>query len=209
MIRVLVCMLLCLPVATRAGEGILLILGDSLSAGYGMRVEQGWVALLAQRITAQGYPHRVVNASISGDTSHGGLARLGPLLAEARPQFTVVELGGNDGLRGVPLDELRRNLGEILTQVCAAGSDVLLLPMKLPPNYGPAYTQGFEQIYRDLAAEHGVLLGLFILEDIALKPDLMQSDGIHPAAEAQPIILDRIWPLIVSALSGETRVQSQ
>jgi len=202
-------MLLCLPVATRAGEGILLILGDSLSAGYGMRVEQGWVALLAQRITAQGYPHRVVNASISGDTSHGGLARLGPLLAEARPQFTVVELGGNDGLRGVPLDELRRNLGEILTQVCAAGSDVLLLPMKLPPNYGPAYTQGFEQIYRDLAAEHGVLLGLFILEDIALKPDLMQSDGIHPAAEAQPIILDRIWPLIVSALSGETRVQSQ
>ena len=90
-------MLLCLPVATRAGEGILLILGDSLSAGYGMRVEQGWVALLAQRITAQGYPHRVVNASISGDTSHGGLARLGPLLAEARPQFTVVELGGNDG----------------------------------------------------------------------------------------------------------------
>ncbi len=202
-------MLLCLPVATSAGEGTLLILGDSLSAGYGMRVEQGWVALLAQRITAQGYPHRVVNASISGDTSNGALARLGPLLAEARPQFTVVELGGNDGLRGVPLDELRRNLDEILAQVCAAGSDVLLLPMKLPPNYGPAYTQGFEQIYRDLAAKHGVLLGLFLLEDIALKPELMQSDGIHPNAEAQPMILDRIWPLIESALGRETREQVQ
>ena len=134
MIRVLVCLLLCLPVATRAGEGTLLILGDSLSAGYGMRVEQGWVALLAQRISAQGYPYKVVNASISGDTSHGGLARLGPLLAGAHVQFSVVELGGNDGLRGLPLEELRRNLDEILTQVCAAGSEVLLLPMKLPPN---------------------------------------------------------------------------
>ncbi len=201
--------MLCLPVATRAGERTLLILGDSLSAGYGMRVEQGWVALLAQRISAQGYPQRVLNASISGDTSHGGLARIGPLLAEARPQFTVVELGGNDGLRGVPLDELRRNLDEILTQVCAAGSKVLLLPMKLPPNYGPAYTQGFEQIYRDLAAKHGVLLGLFILEDIARNPGLMQPDGIHPTAEAQPLILDRIWPLIESALRGKARVQAQ
>ncbi len=183
-----------------------MILGDSLSAGYGMRVEQGWVALLAQRITAQGYPHRVVNASISGDTSRGALARLGPLLADARPQLTVVELGGNDGLRGVSLDELRRNLDEILTQVCATGSKVLLLPMKLPPNYGPAYTQGFEQIYHDLAAQHGTLLGLFLLEDIALKPELLQSDGIHPTAEAQPIILDRIWPLIESALRGRIGV---
>lgn len=185
-----------------------MILGDSLSAGYGMRVEQGWVALLAQRITAQGYLHRVVNASISGDTSAGGLARLGQLLADVRPQFTVVELGGNDGLRGVPLDELRRNLDEILAQLCAAGSEVLLLPMKLPPNYGPAYTQGFEQIYRDLAAKHGVLLGLFILEDIALKPELMQADGIHPTAAAQPLILDRVWPLIESALRAKTRDQT-
>jgi acyl-CoA thioesterase-1 len=209
MIRVLVCLLLCLPVATRAGEGSLLILGDSLSAGYGMRVEQGWVALLAQRMTAQGYPHPVVNASISGDTSHGALARLAPLLADVRPQLTVVELGGNDGLRGVPLAELRRNLDEILTRVCAAGSAVLLLPMKLPPNYGPAYTQGFEQIYRDLAAQHGVRLGLFLLEEIALNPGLLQADGIHPTAEAQPIILDRIWPLIESGLHGKAGVVAQ
>ena len=201
--------MLCLPVATRAGEGTLLILGDSLSAGYGMRVEQGWVALLAQRMTAQGYPHRVVNASISGDTSHGALARLDPLLADPRLQLTVVELGGNDGLRGVPLAELRRNLDEILTRVCAAGSEVLLLPMKLPPNYGPAYTQGFEQIYRDLAAQHDVQLGLFLLEEIALKPELLQSDGIHPTAEAQPIILDRIWPLIESGLRGKAGVVAQ
>ena len=209
MIRILVYLLLCVPMATRAGEGTLLILGDSLSAGYGMRVEQGWVALLAQRITEKGYPQRVVKASISGDTSRGALARLGPLLAADRPEFTIVELGGNDGLRGVPLEELRRNLGKILTQVCAAGSDVLLLPMKLPPNYGPAYTQGFEQIYRDLAAQHGATLGLFILEDIALKPELMQQDGIHPTAEAQPLIVDRVWPLIEPALAGETQAAAK
>lgn len=209
MIRILVCLLLCLPVATRAGEGTLLILGDSLSAGYGMRVEQGWVALLAQRITAQGYPYRVVNASISGDTSRGALTRLGPLLATERPEFTVLELGGNDGLRGIPLEELRRNLGEILTRVRAAGSDALLLPMKLPPNYGPAYTRGFEQIYRDLATEHDATLGLFILEDIALNPELMQQDGIHPTAEAQPMILDRIWLLIEPALAAEPEASAK
>ena len=193
----------------RAGEGTLLILGDSLSAGYGMRVEQGWVALLAQRLTAQGYPQRVVNASISGDTSRGALARLATLLAAENPQFTVVELGGNDGLRGVPLAELRANLGEILKQVRAAGSGVLLLPMKLPPNYGPAYTQGFEQIYLDLAVEHGALLGLFILEDIALKPELMQQDGIHPTTAAQTLIVDRVWPLIEPALSADTQALRQ
>ena len=209
MIRILVCLLLHLPMAARAGEGTLLILGDSLSAGYGMRVEQGWVALLAQRITAQGYPQRVVNASISGDTSSGALARLGPLLAAERPRFTIVELGGNDGLRGVPLDELRQNLGEILQQVRAVGSHVLLLPMRLPPNYGPAYTQGFEQIYRDLAVEHRATLGLFILEDIALKPELMQQDGIHPTAEAQPLIVDRVWPLIEPALAGEPQAAAK
>ncbi len=182
-----------------------MILGDSLSAGYGMRVEQGWVALLAQRITAQGYPQRVVNASISGDTSRGALARLGPLLTAESPKFTIVELGGNDGLRGIPLDELRNNLGEILKQIRATGSEVLLLPMKLPPNYGPAYTQGFEQIYRDLAADHGALLGLFILEDIALNPELMQADGIHPTAAAQPLIVDRVWPMLESVLGGDAR----
>lgn len=164
-------------------------------------MEQGWVALLGQRVAEQGYPYRVVNASIGGDTSRGALMRLGPLLATDRPRVTIVEVGGNDGLRGVALEELRRNLGAILKQVRAAGSDALLLPMKLPPNYGPAYTQGFEQIYRDLAAEHDVALGLFILENIALKPDLMQADGIHPTADAQPAIVESIWPLIEPLLA--------
>jgi acyl-CoA thioesterase-1 len=199
-IRFLVCLLLCLPAVTRAGEATLLVLGDSLSAGYGMRVEQGWVALLAQRIADKGYPYRVVNSSISGDTTRGALARLGPLLAAEQPVLTVVELGGNDGLRGLPLDEIRGNLGAILAQVRASGSAALLLPMKLPPNYGPAYTQGFEQIYRDLAAEHGAALGLFILEDIALDPERMQADGIHPTAESQPQIAELIWPLIEALL---------
>lgn len=161
-----------------------------------MRVEQGWVALLEQRIAEKGYPYRVVNASISGDTSRGALVRLASLLQDTRPRVTVVELGGNDGLRGLPLAELRANLGDILSQVRAAGSAAVLLPMKLPPNYGPVYTAGFEQTYRDLAAEHGAALGTFILEEIALDPGLMQEDRIHPTAAAQPLVLDRIWPLL-------------
>jgi acyl-CoA thioesterase-1 len=189
-------MFLCLPVHTRAADGTLLILGDSLSAGYGMQMEEGWVALLAQRVRDKGYPHRVVNASISGDTSRGALARIGALLAAGPPLLTVVELGGNDGLRGLPLRELEGNLDAILQQVRASGSEVLLLPMKLPPNYGPDYIRGFEQVYQDLALVHGAKLGLFILEEIALNPDLMQEDGIHPAAAAQPLILEHTWPLI-------------
>lgn len=195
-------LLFCLPVAVRATDSSnLLILGDSLSAGYGMRVEQGWVALLAQRVAEKGYPYRVVNASISGDTSRGALARLDALLEQVQPRVVVVELGGNDGLRGLPLAELRANLGGILARVRAAGAAAVLLPMKLPPNYGPAYTQGFEQIYRDLAAEHGATLGLFILEEIALQPELLQDDRIHPTVAAQPLMLERIWPLLEPLLA--------
>lgn len=169
-----------------------------------MRVEQGWVALLEQRIAEKGYPYRVVNASISGDTSRGALVRLPALLADLRPRVTVVELGGNDGLRGLPLAELRTNLDGILARVRASGSAAMLLPMKLPPNYGPAYTQGFEQIYRDLSAAHGAVLGTFILEEIALDPGLMQGDGIHPTAGAQPLILERTWPLLEPLLMEAT-----
>lgn len=196
-------LLFCLPVAVRATDSSnLLILGDSLSAGYGMRVEQGWVALLAQRVVEKGYPYRVVNASISGDTSRGALARLDALLEQVQPRVVVVELGGNDGLRGLPLAELRANLGDILARVRATGAAAVLLPMKLPPNYGPAYTQGFEQIYRDLAVEHGATLGLFILEEIALRPELLQDDRIHPTAAAQPLMLERIWPLLEPLLAA-------
>jgi acyl-CoA thioesterase-1 len=209
MIRFLICLNFFLPPVRCAADATLLVLGDSLSAGYGMRVEQGWVALLEQRIAGKGYPYRVVNASVSGDTSRGALARLGPLLESERPALTIVELGGNDGLRGLPLDEIRRNLGEILAQVLASGSAALLLPMKLPPNYGPAYTRGFEQVYRDLAAEYRVALGDFILEDIALNAERMQSDGMHPTADAQPIIVDLIWPLVEPLLARTVPLETR
>jgi acyl-CoA thioesterase-1 len=202
--RCLLVLSLCLSAAARAvDDATLLILGDSLSTGYGMRVEQGWVALLAQRITEKGYPYRVVNASITGDTTRGALARLPPLLAAERPRVTIVELGGNDGLRGLPLPELRTNLGGILAQLRAAGSAVLLLPMQIPPEYGPVYRHGLEQVYRDLATEHGALLGAFILEEIALDPELMQEDRIHPTAAAQPLILERLWPLLEPVLLAD------
>jgi len=203
MFKNLVFLLVFVPVTPAlAGEPIVLVLGDSLSAGYGMDVGQGWVALLQDRLAAQGYPHRIVNASISGDTSRGGRARLPALIAADAPAVAIVELGGNDGLRGLALEELRTNLDAIVAILCAGGSRVLLLPMKIPPNYGPVYTQGFEQVYRDISRRHGAVLGGFILEDIALDAELMQGDGIHPTAAAQPIIVEQLWPLFVPLLGG-------
>ncbi|MGH8244877.1 MAG: arylesterase [Gammaproteobacteria bacterium] len=189
--------------AAVAEDRSILILGDSLSSGYGISLDAGWVALLQERLVEKGYRHRVINASISGDTSNGARARLDALLEDQSPDIGIVELGGNDGLRGIPLDELRSNLNDIITRLQEAGSRVILLPMKLPPNYGAAYTQEFEQVYRDLAAGHNVAIGTFILEDIALQGDMMLEDGIHPRAEAQPIILERIWPLLEPMLHVE------
>lgn len=206
MLRNLLFVLLCMRLtAVFAAAPVILVLGDSLSAGYGIDVRDGWVALLQDRLAAQGYPHRIVNASISGDTSRGGLSRLPKLLRDERPAVAIVELGGNDGLRGLALEELRYNLNAIVGTLCEHGSRVMLVPMKIPPNYGPVYTQGFEQIYRDVAASHGVLLGSFILEDIALQPELMQDDGIHPTAAAQPLIVDRLWPLLQRLLDVRHR----
>jgi acyl-CoA thioesterase-1 len=171
----------------------LLILGDSLSTAYGMNAGSGWVSLLERRLAEQGYRYRVVNASISGDTSRGAQARLDALLDDARPDLAIVELGGNDGLRGIPLDELRRNLERIVGDLRDAGSRVLLLSIRLPPNYGAVYTEGFEKIYRDLGAQFEVPVSGFLLDGVALRDDLMQEDGIHPTAQAQPLILDNVW----------------
>jgi len=189
--------------AAPGADRTILVLGDSLSASYGMDMESGWVSLLEARAAAQGY--RIHNASVSGETSRGALARLDALLGRVQPDVAIVELGGNDGLRGVPLDELRTNLQQIVRTLVAAGSRVLLLPMKLPPNYGPVYTERFEAIYSELGQEPGVSLGTFILEDVALREHLMQEDGIHPRAEAQPAIMEAVWqslePMLRDTLS--------
>lgn len=183
----------------------ILVLGDSLSAAYGIEVEQGWVRLLEQRLALK-YPHKVINASVSGETSGGGLARLPALLKEHQPALVILELGGNDGLRGHPLNLMRRQLKDIIEQSHAAGARVLLLGMQIPPNYGQRYTQQFQAVYKQLAEEHQLPLVDFFLDGVALQPTLMQRDGIHPTAEAQARMLDNVWPLLVAMLDeGQTR----
>lgn len=188
--------------ALHAQTPVLMVLGDSLSAAYGIPTERGWVSLLAQRLERAGYRHRVVNASVSGDTSGGALARLEATLERHRPSVVVVELGGNDGLRGLPVAELRQNLAAIVSSLQSRGAEVLLVPMRLPPNYGAAYLERFEAVYEEVAAGTGVSLSPFILEDVAEHPELMQADGIHPAEAAQTRMLDNLWPALQALLDG-------
>jgi acyl-CoA thioesterase I len=187
-------------VATAPVAPAILILGDSLSASYGVRVEQGWVALLQARLRSKGYGHRVVNASSSGETTGGGLARLPRALEVHRPEVVVVELGGNDGLRGLPVADIRSNLNSIITRSQQAGARILLVAMRIPPNYGPVYTKDFEQLFGEVARQHKVPLVPFPLEDVALDDSLMQADGLHPNAAAQPRLLDAIWPQLEALL---------
>jgi acyl-CoA thioesterase-1 len=179
---------------THAEDKTILIYGDSLSAGYGISLEDGWVSLLQQKLKYQGYRYRVVNASISGDTSRGARSRVTNILGELNPSITIIELGGNDGLRGIMPDEMKQNLASIITQFEQAGSQILLVPMMIPPNLGPAYSEKFMAVYRTLAEEHDIYYGKFILEGVALNPELMQRDGIHANAAGQPAMLDNIWP---------------
>jgi acyl-CoA thioesterase-1 len=183
-------------VPTQAAGGVILVLGDSISSGYGLDVENGWVQLLQDRLSQQNTDYRVVNASISGDTTNGGAARLGPALDKYRPDIVVVELGGNDGLRGLPLSETRANLERIVVASQQAGARVLLLGMRLPPNYGPAYTDAFHAIYQDLANRYQVAQVPFLLEGIGGVETMMQADGIHPRATAQPLMLNNVWPYL-------------
>ncbi|MBK1735553.1 arylesterase [Halorhodospira abdelmalekii] len=172
---------------------IVLIFGDSLSAAYGMAQEKSWPALLAERLEASGYPHRVVNVSRSGETTGGGLRRLPDALERVEPTLTLLQLGGNDGLRGRPPTQIRSNLEQMLEAIEATESAVLLIGIRIPPNYGPAYTQQFEAVYRDLAEAHDVPLLPFLLEDIWNRDGMMQADGIHPSTQAQPLILELLW----------------
>lgn len=179
--------------ASGASATTVLVLGDSLSAGYGIALEDGWVDLLRERLAASGEDSAVVNASISGDTTRGGRTRIGARLADGRTDVLIVELGGNDGLRGLPLDETRANLAAIVEAGRAAGARVLLLGMRLPPNLGPRYAERFHALYHEVAAAHGAALVPFFLEGVGGVAELMQDDGIHPRAEAQPRLLENVW----------------
>lgn len=196
--------------AASAASPTILVLGDSLSAGYGIDVRVGWVALLAQRVRQQGYPQTVVNASVSGDTTAGGRARLPEALQRHHPEVVIVELGGNDGLRGLSLAQTRANLDAIIRTARSAGAQVLLVGIYLPPNYGPEYTRKFHAIYSELAQKHQLSLVPFLLAGVALTPGLMQADGLHPRAAAQPRLLDNVWPYLEPLLKpGASPVATQ
>jgi acyl-CoA thioesterase-1 len=185
--------LLCAIAAASSAAPTILIVGDSVSAGYGLPANSGWATLLQQRLAQQHYPYRVVNASISGDTTASGRARLGTLLAHERPAITVLELGGNDGLRGGSLDAMRENLDAMVGAAQKAGSRVLLVGMQLPPNYGPAYVGRFNAIYGEVAKARHAALVPFLFAGFADDDTLFQADRIHPVAAAQPRLLDNVW----------------
>ena len=188
-------------VTARDRASVLLVLGDSLAAGYGLAPAEAWPALLDQRLAHQEYAVRVVNASISGETTAGGLARLPALLETHRPSVVVIELGANDGLRGLAVDQLRDNLRALVEKSRDSGAQVVVIPMRVPPNYGPAYSQAFEAAFAELPDDaRGVSLAPFFLKDVVLDPALMQADGLHPVAAAQPRMLDAVWPAIEAAL---------
>jgi acyl-CoA thioesterase-1 len=171
----------------------ILVLGDSLSAAHGIARNQGWVTLLAERMAQKTPPWKVINASISGETTSGGLTRLPALLTAQRPQWVLIELGANDGLRGLPLKIIRQNLHSLIQQSQASGARVILIGMMLPPNYGFAYTTPFTAMYQQLAEEQRLPLVPFLLQDIATDPALMQADGLHPAAAAQSRVFENVW----------------
>ena len=185
----------------RAEAPVILALGDSLSAGYGIPAEQGWVNLLQRRLTERGFPHQVINASISGDTTSGGLSRLPAALERHRPVLVILELGANDGLRGQPPMAMATNLGRMIELSQQAGARVVLAEMRIPPNYGPLYTQKFQATFGELAQHHQIPLVPFLLNGVAGNPTLIQDDGLHPRAEAQPRILDNVWPALEPLLA--------
>jgi acyl-CoA thioesterase-1 len=182
--------------STPRQEPVILVYGDSLSAGYGVAVEKGWVSLLANRMQSEGYGFRVVNASVSGETTTGGLARLPHALAAHSPSIVIVELGANDGLRGLPLATTRANLEAILSLAAGDKRTVVLLGMRMPPNYGERYTSGFAALFPELARTHHASLVPFLLDGAADRPALMQADGMHPNERGQPVLLDNVWPVL-------------
>jgi acyl-CoA thioesterase I len=176
-----------------AAERTILVYGDSLSAAYGIPSARGWVALLEKRLAAEGYDYNVVNASISGETTSGGLARMAKVLRQYRPAIVILELGGNDGLRGLPVEQMKRNLDAMIGQAQKAGAEVLLVGLRMPPNYGPAYTGSFAAVFGELAKARGSALVPFVFEGFGARGELFQEDLMHPTAQAQPLILENVW----------------
>jgi acyl-CoA thioesterase-1 len=179
-----------------ASDHTILVFGDSLSAAHGLRPEQGWVALLIPRLKAQDYGYEVINASVSGETTTGGLARLPRQLRLTRPGILILELGANDALQGLPLDLARQRLAAMIRLAKSAGARVLLVGLLIPPNYGPRYTKQFADMYPALARQFHTGLVPFLLKGVALDPQLMQGDGLHPNARGEPPVLDTLWPYL-------------
>ncbi len=204
--RLLILFTILLSAAAHSSDDrVVLIFGDSLSAGFGIDVDQSWAALLQARLDGLGYEHRVVNASISGETTEGGAARIDAALERFAPELIILELGGNDGLRGFPPARMQDNLARIVAASKASGAAVVLLGIRIPLNYGPRYTQAFENAFREVAADYDIRWIEFFMEGVALNEELMQSDGIHPNAEAQPVLLENAWPVISEALEEARR----
>lgn len=189
--------------AQTAPTPAILVLGDSISAAYGLNVNEGWVALMGQKLDRAGYGYHLVNASVSGETTAGALARLPHLLDVNHPRIVIIELGGNDGLRGLPVPEARANLARIVELARAAGAKPLLLGMRVPPNYGPQYTAAFAAMYDDTARELHVPLVPFLLSSIAASDSNFQADRIHPTAAAQPALVDVVWPMLTPLLGKD------
>jgi len=204
LLSVIAAVLLLVPavsaLAEEAETGPILVVGDSLSAEYGFDRGLGWTRLLETRLLAAGDARGVVNAAISGDTTRSGRARLPDALETHQPSIVIIQLGGNDGLRGLPIDETRRNLAMMIDAARDAQARVVLVGVRMPPNYGRRFTQAFADMYQSLSEEKGVVLVPRVLEGVAEFEGLMQDDGIHPTAEAQPIMLDNIWPALKSQL---------
>ena len=201
------CALLIALGAEAASGRTILVFGDSLSAAYGLAPQEGWVALLAQRLRTQGYGYEVVNASESGETSGGGLERLPRALELHKPQLVILELGANDGLRALPVSELRANLERMVALARAAGARILLVGIRIPPNYGPRYTGEFERVFPELANQYHLPLVPFLLAKVALDPALMQADGMHPNARGEAPVLDTVWPYLEPLLEKKHRTR--
>lgn len=196
--------LLFLPQLARAG-GTILVYGDSLSAAYGLAQDAGWASLMQARLIQERLDYTVANASISGETSSGGAARIAAALKTHKPKVVILALGANDGLRGLPLAEMRANLAKVVRASQKAGSGVLLVGMRLPPNYGEAYTRQFAQVYADLAREHKTALVPHLLQGMDQQRELFQADNLHPTAAAQPILLDNVWKALLPLLRKPAR----
>jgi len=194
--RLLFAVIVSLMSMSAMAKPVIVVLGDSISAGYGIEVQEGWVALLQKKLLETNSNYSISNASISGDTTAGGLARIDPILTANKPAIVLLQLGANDGLRGLSPVEMKNNLAEIVRRAQQAGAKVILLGMKIPPNYGKRYVDLFYNVYPQLAKELDIPLVPFLLEDVALNKDLMQADGLHPNAKAQPILADKIEPYL-------------